>query len=82
MKKLILTLALLTAAACTDEEASMRALNGAGYTSISLTGYSHFGCGRDDTFRTGFVAKGPTGVMVSGVVCCGMWAKGCTIRMD
>ena len=56
------------------------ALYSAGYTDVALTGYAYFGCGKDDTFATGFRAKNPQGNRVEGVVCCGFVGKGCTIR--
>lgn len=66
---------------CTDKPAAARSLEGAGYSDIVLTGYRWRGCSDDDTFHTGFTAKGPTGKSVSGVVCSG-WFKGATIRTD
>ena len=66
---------------CTSEDDANRALIGAGYTDVHLTGYRVFGCAKGDDFHTGFDAKGPTGVRVTGVVCSG-WLKGSTIRTD
>lgn len=65
---------------CSDEDASRRTLKAAGFTDIQITGWEPWGCGEDDTFTTGFRAKNPKGAPVSGVVCCGMMGKGCTIR--
>lgn len=79
MKKIGLLLAL-SFLGCTDEAASRRALEQEGYTDISFTGYDWFACAKDDTFHTGFRAKGPTGKPASGVVCCGLMMKGCTVR--
>lgn len=84
MKKLYLILAIaaaLLAAGCTSADTAVRALEGAGYTSINIEGYTLFGCGEHDVFHTKFTAKGPTGKSVSGVVCAG-WLKGATIRTD
>ncbi len=64
---------------CTDEEGAYKALHSAGYTDIQLTGYT-MSCGRDDYTCTGFIAKGPTGVLTEGAVGCGAFFKGCTIR--
>jgi len=83
MKKQTLVLILLAAAlsGCSSATDATKALQGAGYTDIKTDGYSVFGCGQDDSFKTKFTAKGPTGVQVSGVVCSG-WFKGSTIRTD
>lgn len=80
MKIALVTALLLSLAACTDSEAAKKALTGAGYSEIQLTGYS-YGCSENDTFSTGFKAKGPTGVRVNGVVCSGV-LKGSTIRTN
>jgi len=82
-KSLIVALSLIAAlsAGCTSSGDATRALQGAGYTNIELTGYRFFGCGEDDTFHTGFQAVGPTGQRVSGVVCSGV-LKGATVRID
>lgn len=66
-------------AGCTAPDVARKALTGAGYTEIQTTGYCWFCCGKDDTFHTGFTAKGPTGQPVVGAVCSG-WFKGATIR--
>lgn len=76
---LILVLALL--AGCTNSQQASRALEGAGYTSIHMDGFAWFGCGQDDMYTDAFHARGPTGQLVSGVVCSG-WLKGSTIRLD
>ena len=83
MKKL-LTIAIIAASlsACSDGPYAERVLADAGYTDIHTTGYAFFGCGKDDTYSTGFTAKGPTGRSASGVVCSGMLFKGGTIRLN
>lgn len=81
MKKLLLILSVLALSACSSSTDATKALQGAGYTEIQTDGYSFFGCGQDDSFKTKFTAKGPTGVKVEGVVCSG-WFKGSTIRTD
>lgn len=69
---------------CTDEEASRRALEGAGYTNIQFNGRSWGGCSQDDATCTKFSATGPRGALVTGAVGCGGGSgcgqKGCTIR--
>lgn len=79
MKRLILA-ALLLAGCGADESNSRRTLESSGYTEISITGWAPLTCGKDDTFSTGFTAKNPQGRRVSGVVCCGLVFKGCTVR--
>lgn len=66
-------------AGCSDPKAAKHILEDQGYSNIETTGHAWFGCGKDDTYSTGFNAKGPTGRNVSGVVCSG-WLKGGTVR--
>lgn len=84
MKRVIamLGLAAFLTAACTDEGASFAVLKAAGYSSIQLTGYD-WSCGQGDGSCTGFRAKGPTGIPVTGAVGCGgpFSLKGCTVRV-
>lgn len=75
----MLALAAMSALACTDEERTVRVLREDGYTHIVTKGYAWTGCGEGDTYKTEFKAITPTGAVVSGVVCCGLW-KGCTVR--
>lgn len=68
-------------AACTNEEAARRALEGAGYTDITFHGHAFAECSDDDSSCTAFEARGPNGHRVSGAVGCGFGCgKGCTIR--
>lgn len=71
--------ALLTLGACSDAKTAKKVLNDAGFTEVQTNGYGWFGCGKDDTFATEFVAKNQNGKTVKGVVCSG-WFKGGTIR--
>lgn len=57
------------------------ALEGMGITDIQITGYSFFGCSKDDSFRSNFVGTGPNGNKVSGTLCSG-FLKGITVRFD
>lgn len=83
MKRLIIVMFAAVAISCTNPERAKKALEDSGYTDITLTGYRYTGCSEDDYFHTGFIAKGPTGRPVSGVVCDGgPWGKGKTIRLD
>ncbi len=80
MRILILFL-LLSFVGCTNNHTAQRALAGAGYTKVTLTGYRFFGCGEDDFYHDGFEAVGPSGQKVAGVVCSGI-LKGATVRLD
>lgn len=82
MKIIILLAALAAVAGCTDPEGAKKALAGAGYSRIEITGYSFFSCSKDDARSTGFKAVGPSGVQVSGAVCSGLIFKNSTIRTE
>lgn len=82
MKKILLLSMFAMLTACSDSDTAIKALKGAGYTDIKTTGYDWFACGKDDTYSTGFTAKGPTGVQVSGSVCSGVLFKNATIRSN
>lgn len=75
-----LFLGALSVTACTDEDASRETLRKSGYRQVEITGYKPFQCGEDDSFSTGFRATNSSGERVEGVVCCGRWRKGCTVR--
>lgn len=64
----------------TNEQDSIRVLRASGYTNIKFTGYQWFACSESDWSQTGFTATGPTGIPSSGVVCCGLILKSCTVR--
>jgi hypothetical protein len=81
MKRIVMVFLLSGLMGCTDASTARRALDGAGYTEIRLTGYRFVGCSESDNFATGFEASGPTGKRVAGMVCSGLF-KGATIRMD
>lgn len=77
MKYLFLALVLT---ACTDESATVHTLQDSGFTDIQTDGYDWLACGHDDTSATRFHAKNASGRAVSGVVCCGIVFKACTVR--
>ena len=79
MKKILIALAVVALSACSSQNDATNALSSAGFTQIETHGYSFFGCGEDDTFKTKFTATNPQGKRVSGVVC-SSWFKGGTIR--
>ncbi len=81
MKKLIIIATAIILSACSDAPTATKALESAGYTEVNVTGFKFFGCSEDDTFHTGFIAKGVNGKQVTGVVCSG-FLKGSTIRTD
>ena len=66
---------------CTNASGARQVLQQNGYTNITITGYSAFCCGSDDTFSTGFVAINPAGIKVKGCVC-ESFGKGRTIRFN
>lgn len=76
------SLVALAVAGCSRPSDAERALSGAGYTHVETTGWRFIGCGSSDWYHTGFLATGPTGKRVSGVVCSGLLFKGSTIRLD
>jgi len=81
MNKFILVLSVIAIVGCSSSDEATRALSGAGYKYINITGYKFFGCDEKDLYHTGFEATGPSGNRVSGVVCSGIF-KGATIRTD
>ncbi len=62
-----------------DEDGAKRTLENQGYTEVKAEGYSLFGCGRGDAFRTEFTAK-KGDRQIEGVVCKGLFLKGSTVR--
>ena len=74
-------IAILGVTACSDPNAAREVLEDQGFKNIKTTGWSMFGCGRDDTYSTGFIATAPGGKRVEGVVCAGFWFKGATVRI-
>jgi len=60
-------------------------LEDAGYTHVKTHGYIYGACGHADDGEavscTEFTAIGPSGRSVHGAVGCGVFLKGCTIRL-
>ena len=75
----VVAMAMVLSKGCSDGPTAQRVLRSAGYTNIE-TGSWEFGCGNGDNQCTGFTATGPSGYRVRGVVGCGWFVKGCTIR--
>lgn len=63
-----------------DTDGASRILEEEGYTDINITGADPLMCGERDLKGTKFRAKNQAGNTVTGVVCCGAFFKGCTIR--
>lgn len=84
MKKIFVSafLALSLASCGVNVDRATRNLEAQGLTNVKITGYSWFGCGQDDSFRSNFTATGVNGKPVEGSVCSGFWGKGTTIRFD
>jgi len=83
MRKLLIALAalaMMSFANCSCASYTTETLDKAGYSNIETNGWSVMGCSDEDTFATKFTADNPAGKRVNGVVCCGWFAKGCTIR--
>uniref|UniRef100_A0AB39CCT2 Lipoprotein n=1 Tax=Pseudomonas phage RVTF4 TaxID=3236931 RepID=A0AB39CCT2_9VIRU len=82
MKKIILTLGLIVLTGCSDGPATLKAVEGAGYKDVQITGWAPFSCSEDDRVRTGFKATDQRGNRISGTYCSGLIFKGGTIRLD
>jgi len=83
MKKIILMLfAIFIVANCTDNDTALRVLESNGYSNVQFTGYKFFGCSKDDTYHTGFIAVSPNNKPVEGTVCGGLFFKNSTIRFE
>lgn len=83
MKNFIMALAaMLAVAGCTDPKRATKALEGMGYTNITITGYSVFGCSDSEAMRTGFVATDQRGNRVTGTFCSGVLFKGGVVRLN
>jgi len=53
-----------------------------GYENIKLTGAPFWGCSEDDSIFTSSIFEAEkNGRYIEGVACCGLFFKGCTIRL-
>tara|TARA_Y100000034_G_scaffold71176_1_gene85844 strand:+ start:3037 stop:3330 length:294 start_codon:yes stop_codon:yes gene_type:complete len=76
-----LGLMIVAGGSCSDgEEKMVRALKNQGFTNVQITGRAWFGCSEEDYYSQNFTALNPHGRFVEGIVCCGLIAKGCTVR--
>lgn len=80
MRYLILAVICIFSVSCSNSNDAKRALHGAGYTDIEITGWKPLSCDEKDFYSTGFIARNPNGNTVSGVVCSGILFKNATIR--
>jgi hypothetical protein len=64
----------------TDEITTLETLNKAGFNNAKTGDYGWFTCGEGDWYATEFTARNSDDEKVEGVVCCGIFTKGCTIR--
>lgn len=78
MKRYLLL--ILATASCMAPDRTRATLRKAGFEDVRVTGYEPLACGKDDWYSTGFSGKNSKGQHVSGVVCCGLLTKQCTIR--
>ena len=78
--KTLLIIIIASMVSCSNPERTVKILEAQGFSEVQTTGYDFFECGRDDFFSTGFKAKNQNGKDVEGVVCCGLFLKGCTTR--
>ena len=70
---------LLLASCATYESEVIEVTSKQGLRNVSVGGFAHMSCSKDDKTGRKFTATNSGGQQVSGVVCCGVW-KGCTIR--
>ncbi len=71
---------IFTMHGCPKPQRARDILGAEGYTDIKIGGGNGFQCGGDGS-ATGFSAKSLAGHAVRGVVCCGLVAKSCTVRI-
>lgn len=65
---------------CVAPEKTVKTLTDEGYTDVEPGEYCFLCCGKSDFYHTKFEATNIRGVRVSGVVCCGLFFKACTVR--
>lgn len=80
MKTFILLSISILLCSCTNTKDANKALTAMGFTNIKITGYSFLACSKDDFYHTGFIAKNPQGLSVTGTVCSGLFFKNSTVR--
>lgn len=67
---------------CGDGSGAARAVEAHGFKDVRLGDHPWWACGKGDSHWNSyeFTAINPAGKPVSGAVCCGVWAKACTVR--
>ncbi len=69
------------AANCGEPSADLyRALEGQGLTNAKVGDWAPLSCSEGDSVKREFTATNPNGKRVSGVICCGLVLKSCTVR--
>ena len=64
----------------TNAAETARVLGANGMHNVKPGGHGWFACSTGDWSSTKFTATGVNGQTVSGVVCCGLLFKSCTVR--
>jgi hypothetical protein len=80
LKTIIVVIGMLLFANCTNEDSARRILEANGYKDIQFTGYDFLAGGKDDVYKTGFIATSPNGTRIEGTVTEGLVFKDATIR--
>jgi hypothetical protein len=80
MRALLLVLLLAGA----EKSRAEQTLEAEGYTDVKMTGTAIVGCDKEDSMLTSktFEATAPGKSRVKGRVCCGLWLRGCRVRLD
>ena len=60
------------------------AVESMGFADVRMGGAPLWGCSKEDSVITSakFTAKNARGQTVSGYACCGLWLRGCTVRVQ
>lgn len=80
----LLSCVLVFAGCVTSPDEVKYAAEAQGLVDVQPGDWTLFGCAHskdsDEKYGRKFSATNVRGMRVHGVVCCGMWAKGCTVR--
>ena len=63
-----------------DVDHARGVVESSGYTNVIVGGPSRWSCSDSDTVSNTFTAVSANGKKVSGIVCCGLIFKNCTVR--
>jgi len=78
---IIVLIAIFVSGCGVDPKSASWALEAQGMKDVKIEGFSLFGCGKEDAFKSSFSATGANGTRVTGTVCQG-FLKGTTVRFD